>query len=265
MSMKQAIIIALTVAITNLLLAWLRRPRSVKQKNLVVLPKFVLYLGITVGAGSGGLTAVLWLTGEGWGMVALSSVFVLLAIVLMIAYFNYRILYNVDGFTYRNWLGFSRRYAYKEITGINENNRDVKLYVGRRMVVVESIASGRREFLAAVKVAYRKASDGVAIPKQKREKMDIFHGNVQDSGGIVVMYCILTLILASLTIYLAIRAVQQPQGLDIVLVFGGMLIVWIIYCLVSIHVGRNPDVYGDKIFPQIAIANCNSYPKCNKL
>lgn len=150
------------------------------------------------------------------GLTLVFSLFAALNSSLILAAQNIRILYNGDGFVSYNFWGLRRRYAYGDITGISGGtNQDVTLWVGRRTVRIDEYAVGRSAFLAQAKKQYRIRHNGNAIPA-KRPKWDVFNGNLENPGTVLVTHGMLILLCLGMMIFLPIFCSNYIANLSLV-------------------------------------------------
>lgn len=160
----------------------------------VALPRFFLIFGLFGDALFLVLIGTAPWTHCSLGLTLVFSLFAALNSSLILAARNIRILYDGDGFVSYNFWGLRRRYSYGDITGISGGaNQDVTLWVGRRTVRIDEYAVGRSAFLAQAKKQYRIRHNGNAIPA-KRPKWDVFNGNLENPGTVLVTHGMLILL-----------------------------------------------------------------------
>ena len=173
--------------VVTALLTYMRRPKSPKGQT-VALPALMAVIGGIALAFFGGLTV--WAYVDGAGIFEL-SVFVFFALLgggMVMAYINCRISYDERGFTATNFWGITRSYTYDEITWL-KGYKDVKLYVGNRVVRVDEIAVGKTEFICYADARYMRTHGGRGIPinpPDGKKGFDLFNGNVENSGEFIV-------------------------------------------------------------------------------
>lgn len=182
------------------------RKRTHKSSGSVVLPNFVLYIGLVDAVFCSGVLIWALIGGNGTNLVALWTgiVFFLLGAVLIAAYSNCRIHYDGKGFSAGNLLGIHRRFSYSDITGMRGLHRDVTLWLGRKKVRVDSLAVGREEFLDYVRYVYRCEHDGLAIPQMggaDSARSDLFHGHVEAPGEFVFVYSLVIALCLGVTVW----------------------------------------------------------------
>lgn len=180
--------VMLVALVVRGVLAVLHRPRQAKTQT-VVWSKLMLVIGI--------LGCTLWLALALWALFDGQSPWVpilclgmsfLLGGDMIVGYFNCRVTYGEDRFSAKSFWGVKRIYTYDQITGIRGTNksRTIRLYLGKRVVKLEDFSVGRAQFLSFAKKQYRKNHDGETIPPAPL-KLDLFHGNLEDPGGTVIV------------------------------------------------------------------------------
>ncbi len=187
-------------------LALLFRPRTPK-KGEVRLPVFLLIVGLLASALTFALALVALFSDESMiGAIvclALSS----LGVLCIMGYFHCRITYDEAGFTHQNIIGIKKRYSYHQITGLSGRSQDKHLHIGRRKILLDTIAIGRDEFLAFAKKRYRTENGGKAIPNVT--KQDIFRGHIENPGEFIFIYGMLVALLLAFLILILI-AIFKP-------------------------------------------------------
>ncbi len=89
----------------------------------------------------------------------------------VLAYRNWRITYDEVGFTHRNILGISHRYSYDEVTCYKHSKLEkrfaieIRLYMGRRFVMVREGTEAVDAFMHIVRKRYRMYHGGKDLPK----------------------------------------------------------------------------------------------------
>ena len=155
------LIIAALLSLISLYV-WLKGILSMKNhpdidENTVVLPRFNAILGIICSLLF--LAPVVYIFhGDDVGMYFCALVFILfwaLGIFLVIGYINYRIEYNNDGFTHKNSFGKTTSAQYRELTAYRGETRDVKLFIGKDAITVDSFAINSQEFVELAKRRYK--------------------------------------------------------------------------------------------------------------
>lgn len=196
--------------VVNGFLALLDKPVKPNRQK-VVLSKFLLILGI-IASGTVLITTILMLfSGESVTMILMFNILSLLGYSLIIAYFNCRITYNETNFTAKNFWGVKRTYTYNDITGIDEKSKDVKVYMGKRIVKIDSFSVGKKEFLCHAKKQYRQLNNGKYIPIVA-PKSDILKGNIERGGEHVFLGIMMILIPIGMLVFYAIES--RPNTAD---------------------------------------------------
>lgn len=181
-----------------------------KESQTVALPRSLLIVGIICSAAFG-ITAVIILLQDGFtALAAISFVFSLLGISLVLAYLNCRIIYDESYFTYRNFWGFKYTFSYDQITAIQGKTKDVKMYVGKRVVRIDELAIGKYQFLFFAEKQYRKINQGQPIPTAV--KKDLFNGNIEQPGVFIICYVLVGLLCIGAILFVAIDF--APRGAD---------------------------------------------------
>lgn len=177
------------------------------EDQTVVLPKFVLIIGI-ISSGFCLIPAVIvMILNESIALIITFIIFSLLGACLIVAYINCRIIYDEQTFTSKTFFGRKRTFTYDQITAIKGGNaEDIKLYVGKKVVRIDEMAVGKSEFLRFAKKQYRKLNNGNAIPTAT-VKTDIFNGNIKQPGGFIFVYALVALLLIGVMVYFMIASV----------------------------------------------------------
>jgi hypothetical protein len=133
---------------------------------------------------------------------------------LIIAYCNCRIQYGETTFISKNFWGIKSEYTYAEITAIRGKDRDVKVYLGKHRVRIDQLAVGKNEFLSFAKKQYRKLHNGNPIPAANAKSdffSSIFNGNVEEPGGFIIVYSLITVLCLGMTIFCLISAARSDN------------------------------------------------------
>lgn len=136
--------------------------------------------------------------------------FSLLGVALSVMHLNCRITYDRDGFTHRNFFGNTKRFTYDQITGIKAGNCDDPIYVGRRVILLDENAVGRREFLQMVHKRYHTLNRGRPIPRVKGILPDVFNGHVDGGVGLFVSYVAVSLLFVGMLAYFTCCVYYMP-------------------------------------------------------
>lgn len=132
---------------------------------------------------------------ENLSMIIMMLPLVLLGVILIMLYVNYKITFDAEGFTYRNFWRVARRYNYSEVTGIIEDKLNKKLVVGKKKLAIQSFSVGVLDFLIAIEEWRRKNGKSKRLPS---EKETLFNDNIYDSEGFVAGWIIVLVILGAM-------------------------------------------------------------------
>jgi hypothetical protein len=162
------------------------------RQNMVYIPDKTLLVGILIALIFTAIGIVFLIFGDVtmWFSSGAFFLFALFGVSLVIAYFNCRITFRDQDFTYKRFFGINRTIEYRDLTGILEGNSDVKLYAGDKVIYVAGDAVNGERFIALAKKRYREHNGGKTIPKTR--KKDIFNNHVKDPQAFVLVFVILT-------------------------------------------------------------------------
>lgn len=177
--------------------AYLRKPRKA-EGGKVHLPGFIAVLGI--------ITAVIFLipailtiySEESLWLSVLFFLFSLLGIVLVLMFLNCRISYDEDNFSAGNLFGRERTFPYDRVTAIKETADGIYIYMGQQRISIEAFAVGQQDFVQLVKKKYRTLHNGEHLPAFRPAKRDIFNGHIDNAGGILFAYVLVTVVMIGL-------------------------------------------------------------------
>ena len=189
-----ACVLLAVLFIVDVIVAINDRRRS--DRGRVYLPSIFAFIGAICGGLFIAFTVWAALSEESpWVSLAFLG-FVLLCSVVSMTHLNCRVTYDDECFTSKNFWGFKRTFAYTDITGIRERPSlsDSLLYVGRRRVVVETLAVGGMEFEGHLRKRYRSLHGGRTIPVVKAKHGDPFNGHVEGGFGIIFAYCLMSVV-----------------------------------------------------------------------
>ena len=133
-----------------------------------------------------------------WFLSSAFFIFALFGVALVIAYFNCRITFRDQDFTYKTFFGVKKTIQYRDLTGIHERNSDIKLYAGDNVIFVASYSVNGDRFLALAKKRYREHHNGKMIPRTA--KKDIFNNHVDEPQSIVLIFIILGVLVPLMSI-----------------------------------------------------------------
>lgn len=172
----------------------------VTKYKTVILSKLLLIIGVVCTIIFSTITWFLLETDTVISQI-IFMLFSFLSSSLIIGYCNCRIQYDDNEFTVKNFWGIKHTYSYRDITGIYGKKKDVKLFLGKRMVRIDELAVGKYQFLSFAKKQYRKWNQGKSIPVVL-PKIDIFKGNIENPGQILAVYFFILLLVAATLIVL---------------------------------------------------------------
>lgn len=174
--------------------AVLNNPKS-PEKGKVILPKIICILGIVVSV-MFIIPAIITLFSDYdlW-VVFIFLIFSLFGAALINFFCNCRITYDEKHFIYRNFFAIQRSYTYDDVVSIKENMHEKVIYIGKYKIRVYEYSIGGKEFVLYVKKKYRKLHNGLSIPKVHKTKHNIFNNNVYDTGGFVLVYILIFVVL----------------------------------------------------------------------
>lgn len=171
---------ALIPVVVGVVLA-LMRFHGDAPRGLVRYGKFMGIISTVLLALMAGFALLCAFAGKRWDLSLLFFAISLIPAALLLAYFNFRIRYDDQGFEIRGMLGVTRRYTYDQITGIKHGAQDVTLRMGKRRVSVDDYMLGSREFIAHAQKQYKMQTKGEKIPPVK-PRIDPFGGHVREPG-----------------------------------------------------------------------------------
>lgn len=187
-----------------------RKPGENSERT-VSLPIFLALIGIVCGGVFLIPTVIIFATGDSVFLAFAFAVFSLLCTSLVVAYMNCRITYDDESFESKNFWGIKRKFAFREITGIQGKHKDVKLYVGRKVVRIDELADGKYRFLSHAKKQYRKHNHGSPIP-EVQGKGDVFKGNVENPGEFLFIYILMSAIVVGVIILFAVSSRPHTEA-----------------------------------------------------
>ena len=189
-----ACVLLAVLFIVDVIVAINDRRRS--DRGRVYLPSIFAFIGAICGGFFIAFTVWAALSEESPWVALCFLGFVLLCSVVSMAHLNCRVTYDDDSFTAKNFLGFKRTFAYTDVTGIRERPslEDTLLYLGRRRVVVETMAVGGMQFEWHLRKRYRSLNGGRAIPVIKPKHGDPFNGHVEGGASLIIAYVLVGVI-----------------------------------------------------------------------
>ncbi len=186
-----------------------------------------------------------------WGAM-LFFILSLLSAMFAVAYFNMRITYTNDCYIAHSFWGKKRTFKYDQITAIKRHPAEFKLYMGNKEICVEYLLIGSHDFLNHVEQKYKEVHDGKEIPIASQKENDIFLGNSSDKGvSFIIGYSIGFAVIAGMFGFFLSELIKAllnntsiPTGfLIFVILLLLSFILWIVYGILAIIAGRNPNKY----------------------
>ena len=110
-----------------------------------------------------------------------------------LAFFS--IEYDEESFTLRRLFRKKRTYTYDRITSVKGQYRDVTLYVEKRSITLDAVASGKDAFVALVKAWYKVHHGGLSIPVGK--KKDLFDNNLESPLEFIIVFALMGILIAA--------------------------------------------------------------------
>ena len=164
---------------------------------------------------------------------SLIIIFILFAMlgVFLILTVNWKITYDSNGFTYRNYLRQSKYYRYSEITKIYRDKTSC-IYIGRKKITIDSMVAGDYLFLTHLEL-HTPLAEHLSAKDRK-----LFNGNIRSAGEIVFVYF---LILAFLCTPMILMLVSHEISEDILIGSGIILFCWILIGIISNHILSHAD------------------------
>ncbi len=187
---------AIIPLIVSAVISVLKKSKLEKPKNegVVYLNKALPVIGAVCSAFFLIPTFITLYSDESIWMPICFLLFVLLGVVLIVAYFNCRIYYNEEEFTVKYFIGITRTFTYDQITGLRKEMHEDYLYMGKHRAMIDEFSVGSYEFLNLAQRKYRHNNNGKYIPTVLK-KHDIFKGNIKDSASLVIAYTIVEVLL----------------------------------------------------------------------
>ncbi len=220
--------------------------------GVVRMPKAMPILFLVFGLPIGVLSIILFVNEVVIGGIV-CLVLAMLSSFFIVAYFVCRTKYDEVGFVYRSFFGYKRSYRYEDITGIKYHPSEYRLYMGEKTLSLDKMQNGARDFVIYAEKQYASLHDGRRIPISKKEDRDIFKGNSPDKGVSYIVTYLLVLVLAiglfagALYYLFGVAETITASTVVPVIFLGIPLIIWIVYGIFAVKVGRNPKKYGMKI------------------
>ena len=194
-------------------LAFLKQPKKV-EKGKVYLPKFFVILGLICSTVFLIPTIITAFSNEPIWIPIIFFAFSLLGASLIIAFVNCRVWYDEEGFVARNFFGIKRKFTYDQVTAIKENMHEDYVYIGKRRVMIDEFSVGGIDFIAYLRKRYRTLHKGQALPIIRKNKHDIFNGNVEDVFGFMFVYIMIGVFIIAFAIFLVWHIYGNPCTVD---------------------------------------------------
>lgn len=181
-----------------------KEERPAPSEGTVVHSKLVLIVGI-IGTLFFGFCAVASFLSEGIGFEPVIFIaFTVMCAALIVAYLNQKITYNPDGFVVTGFFGTKRSYSYRDVTEFSDDGKNIKLFIGKRKILLDESFIGRREFLSFLRKQYRKYNNDEALPQKRAGAHDLFNGNIADSGGMIFAHIMFIVLLVAAEIFVLV-------------------------------------------------------------
>lgn len=173
------------------------------RKNRVYLPNVLFWVGLLNNVLAVPSVILLWQ--EDWlglGFIALS----LLGWSMQLAYANCWVRFDEQGFTHHTFFGRTHEFTYRDVTGIRWGS-DIRLYCGKHLIFLDSMADNASRFLHWVKKRNRQIQN---LPD--RVRWDPFNHNVEYGKFIFFLFLILMLLWTSFIPLMLIGIYGPPES-----------------------------------------------------
>ncbi len=146
-------------------------------------------------------------------IACIAGFFLLFMLWMLAASLNFRIDFDAEGFTHRNFLRRSHRYSYRDVTEIRFSKTMI-VRVGKRKISVEEDFSESNTFRHALKVHAHQA---------KRTESKLFGGNVENPEEFVFVFWFvyIGLLLMFLIAYVSSRDLKEKDLASVTAVLSG--------------------------------------------
>lgn len=186
----------------------LRRPRE-GEKGRVFLPKFFAILGSIFFVACLIPAIITFLLDQPLWIPILFAALSLPGASLLLAFINCRITYDDDSFTAGSIFGIKREFTYDQVTAIRENTHESYIYVGKRRILVDEFSIGGKDFIKQVKIRYSATHSRKMLPR--KQKRDLFNGNIREAEHALLAYIIVALMLIGLLIFIVVYVYGMPD------------------------------------------------------
>lgn len=181
-----------------------KKKKSISKNGEVSISPIALLIGIVCVIVSS-IFVIIAIVQKSYGIAIGFGIFVLLGLILIIAFINCRIYYEPNQFTYKNFFGVKRIYKYNEITGIKYGTSDTIIYVGKKKILVDSMADSK-DFLRLVNSKTRNNKNF----NQVKEKL--FNDNVHNPWEFIFGFSIVPIF--AIVLMLIINISYKPTKLE---------------------------------------------------
>ena len=164
----------------------MKRKKHHKQCGAVVMSPIVPFIGIILFI-IFLILLIISLAYSAGKLLTSVCIFFCLISIFMILTINQRIDYTPEGFVYRDMLRISHKYSYSQVTKIRYS-KDVLIYVGYRIILIDSMASNGKKF-ARIASQYSPNAEFITDSQVK-----LFNGNVSNPGEFVFVYVMFVII-----------------------------------------------------------------------
>ena len=165
---------------------------------------------------------------------------------LTVAYLNCRITYDESEIICRNLLGFTKKYSYDDIIGIENWDSENLIFFGKeqKVISVDYCLLGGIEFVVFINKKYSLLHMGKDIP-HIRNTTGIFKGNVKDEP--VFVFLLVVIALLAIGFSLLIIKLAMPSNIAIGIIIAIVIdVICALYIAMTIIVGRNPQKFGKR-------------------
>ena len=242
--MKYILIIA-SLLIVEIIIGLLRSMRKTNEKT-VCLPKIFFTSGTVASIIFIIIVAITLYNGEESWIPILFSVFSIISLMLTVAYLNCRITYDESEIICRNLLGFTKKYSYDDIIGIENWDSENLIFFGKeqKVISVDYCLLGGIEFVVFINKKYSSLHMGKDIP-HIRNTTGIFKGNVKDEP--VFVFLLVVIALLAIGFSLLIIKLAMPSNIAIGIIIAIVIdVICALYIAMTIIVGRNPQKFGKR-------------------
>lgn len=181
-----------------------KKKKSISKNGEVFISPIALLIGIVCVIVSS-IFVIISIVQKSYGIAIGFGIFVLLGLILIIAFINCRIYYEPNQFTYKNFFGVKRIYKYNEITGIKYGTSDTIIYVGKKKILVDSMADSK-DFLRLVNSKTRNNKNFNSV------KEKLFNDNVHNPWEFIFGYSIAPIF--AIALMLIINISYKPIKLE---------------------------------------------------